>query len=127
MEQFESFAAEESSPHEVEQVLKDDLFFDLQRAGVAGDVGADQATVLLEAAAIPVCVALVAAFHRYQHLRDQALAGGPGGSRLGLALLQRRGVSAWTHAWQSTRRIFEKTIAIWSRRLIRRPQLRLAN
>jgi hypothetical protein len=35
-------------------------------------------------------------------LRGQALAGAPGGSRLGLALLQHRGVIAWTRAWQST-------------------------
>jgi hypothetical protein len=35
-------------------------------------------------------------------LRGQALAGAPGGARLGLALLQHRGVSAWTRAWQST-------------------------
>jgi hypothetical protein len=39
---------------------------------------------------------------RYEQLRRGALAGAPGGSRLGLALLQRRGVSAWARAWQST-------------------------
>jgi hypothetical protein len=39
---------------------------------------------------------------RYEQLRGQALGGGPGGSRLGLALLQHRGVTAWTRAWQST-------------------------
>jgi hypothetical protein len=39
---------------------------------------------------------------RYEQLRSQALVGGPGGSRLGLALLQHRGVTAWTRAWQST-------------------------
>jgi hypothetical protein len=39
---------------------------------------------------------------RYEQLRGQALAGAPGGSRLGLALLQHRGVSAWTRVWQST-------------------------
>ena len=38
---------------------------------------------------------------RYEQLRGQALAGGPGSARLGLALLQHRGVTAWTHAWQS--------------------------
>jgi len=35
-------------------------------------------------------------------LRGQALAGAPGGSRLGLALLLHRGVTAWTRAWHST-------------------------
>jgi hypothetical protein len=39
---------------------------------------------------------------RYEQLRGQALAGGPGCSRLGLALLQHRGVTAWTRAWQNT-------------------------
>jgi hypothetical protein len=39
---------------------------------------------------------------RYEQLRGQALAGGPSGFRLGLALLERRGVAAWTRAWQST-------------------------
>jgi biotin-(acetyl-CoA carboxylase) ligase len=39
---------------------------------------------------------------RYEQLRGQALAGAPAGSRLGLALLQHRGVSAWTRAWQTT-------------------------
>ena len=39
---------------------------------------------------------------RYEQLRGQALAGAPGCSRLGLALLQHRGVTAWTRAWQST-------------------------
>jgi hypothetical protein len=35
-------------------------------------------------------------------LRGHALAGAPGSSRLGLALLQDRGVSAWSRAWHST-------------------------
>ena len=39
---------------------------------------------------------------RYEQLRGQALAGAPGCSRLRLALLQHRGVAAWTRAWQST-------------------------
>lgn len=39
---------------------------------------------------------------RYEQLRGQALAGGPSGFRLGLALLERRGVAAWTRAWQTT-------------------------
>jgi hypothetical protein len=34
-------------------------------------------------------------------LRDRALAGAPGSSRLGLALLQHRGVRAWTRAWHT--------------------------
>ena len=39
---------------------------------------------------------------RYERLRACALAGEPDGWRLGLALLERRGVAAWTRAWQST-------------------------
>lgn len=35
---------------------------------------------------------------RYEQLRSDAL-GGEGGWRLGLALLERRGVAAWAHAW----------------------------
>ena len=38
---------------------------------------------------------------RYEQLRACALAGEPDGWRLGLALLERRGVAAWTRAWQS--------------------------
>jgi hypothetical protein len=39
---------------------------------------------------------------RYEQLRAQALEGDPSGLRLGLALLERRGVVAWTRAWQAT-------------------------
>jgi hypothetical protein len=39
---------------------------------------------------------------RYEQLRAQALDGDPGGWRLGLALLERCGVVAWTRAWQTT-------------------------
>ncbi len=39
---------------------------------------------------------------RYEQLRGRALDGGPSGWRLGLALLQRRGVAAWTRAWPTT-------------------------
>jgi hypothetical protein len=39
---------------------------------------------------------------RYEQLRAQALEGVPSGLRLGLALLERRGVVAWTRAWQAT-------------------------
>lgn len=39
---------------------------------------------------------------RYEQLRVHALEGGPSGFRLGLALLERRGVAAWTRAWSST-------------------------
>jgi hypothetical protein len=39
---------------------------------------------------------------RYEQLRAQALEGDPSGWRLGLALLERRGVVAWTRAWQTT-------------------------
>ena len=38
---------------------------------------------------------------RYERLRSHALGGDPAG-RLGLALLQRRGVAAWMRAWPST-------------------------
>jgi hypothetical protein len=38
---------------------------------------------------------------RYEQLRGEALAGAPGCSLLGLALLQHSGVTAWTRAWQS--------------------------
>ncbi|RDI73192.1 hypothetical protein Gocc_3081 [Gaiella occulta] len=39
---------------------------------------------------------------RYERLRRSALSGEPDGWRLGLALLERRGVAAWTRAWQET-------------------------
>jgi hypothetical protein len=39
---------------------------------------------------------------RYEQLRERALAGAPGSASLGLALLQHRGVTAWTHAWRTT-------------------------
>ncbi len=39
---------------------------------------------------------------RYERLRGCALAGEPDGHRLGLALLERRGLAAWTRAWQET-------------------------
>jgi len=39
---------------------------------------------------------------RYEQLRSNALEGGPSGFRLGLALLERRGVAAWSRAWAST-------------------------
>jgi hypothetical protein len=35
-------------------------------------------------------------------LREEAITGAPGGSRLGLALLQHRGITAWIRAWRST-------------------------
>lgn len=38
---------------------------------------------------------------RYERLRACALSGEPDGHRLGLALLERRGVVAWSRAWQS--------------------------
>src|SRR5207248_9364283 len=38
---------------------------------------------------------------RYEQLRAQALGGDPSGWRLGLAVLERRGVVAWTRAWQA--------------------------
>jgi hypothetical protein len=39
---------------------------------------------------------------RYEQLRSRALDGEPSGFRLGLALLERRGVVAWARAWQGT-------------------------
>jgi len=39
---------------------------------------------------------------RYEQLRRHALDGEPSGWRLGLAVLQRRGVAAWARAWRST-------------------------
>jgi len=39
---------------------------------------------------------------RYEQLRAHALDGEPSGFRLGLALLERRGVAAWSRAWGST-------------------------
>lgn len=39
---------------------------------------------------------------RYERLRACALAGEADGWRLGLALLEWRGVAAWARAWQST-------------------------
>jgi hypothetical protein len=39
--------------------------------------------------------------HRYEQLRERALAGEAGGWRCGLALLQHRGVVAWLHASRS--------------------------
>ena len=38
---------------------------------------------------------------RYEQLRERALAGEASGWRWGLAILQRRGMVAWLHAWQS--------------------------
>jgi hypothetical protein len=37
---------------------------------------------------------------RYEQLRSGALSGDTGGWRLGLAVLQHRGVSAWLRCWQ---------------------------
>jgi hypothetical protein len=39
---------------------------------------------------------------RYEQLRARALGGEPGGWRLGLAVLERCGVVAWTRAWSTT-------------------------
>lgn len=43
-----------------------------------------------------------AEMERYEQLRAHALDGEPSGFRLGLAVLERRGVTAWTRAWGST-------------------------
>lgn len=39
---------------------------------------------------------------RYEQLRVRALDGEPSGFRLGLVLLERRGVAAWARAWPGT-------------------------
>jgi hypothetical protein len=39
---------------------------------------------------------------RYEQLRSHALVGEPSGFTLGLALLERRGMAAWAHAWRTT-------------------------
>lgn len=39
---------------------------------------------------------------RYEQLRARALSGEPDGFRLGLALLQRRGLAAWARALNTT-------------------------
>jgi hypothetical protein len=39
---------------------------------------------------------------RYEQLRSHALVGEPFGFRLGLALLERRGMAAWARAWHTT-------------------------
>jgi hypothetical protein len=39
---------------------------------------------------------------RYERLRACALGGEPDGGRLGLALLECRGVAAWARVWQQT-------------------------
>jgi len=41
---------------------------------------------------------------RYEQLRSHALDGEPSGFRLGLALLERRGVAGWARAWSTTAR-----------------------
>jgi hypothetical protein len=46
--------------------------------------------------------ALVADVERYEQLRSRALDGEPSGFRLGLALVERRGVAAWARAWHGT-------------------------
>ena len=43
-----------------------------------------------------------AGVERYEQLRRHAIDGQPGGFRLGLALLERHGVTAWSRAWDST-------------------------
>jgi hypothetical protein len=39
---------------------------------------------------------------RYEQLRARALSGSPDGWRLGLAMLERRGMAAWARAWKTT-------------------------
>jgi hypothetical protein len=38
----------------------------------------------------------------YERLRSHALGGEPSGFRLGLVVLERRGLAAWARAWQGT-------------------------
>jgi hypothetical protein len=39
---------------------------------------------------------------RYEQLRARVLSGSPDGWRLGLAMLERRGMAAWARAWRTT-------------------------
>ncbi len=39
---------------------------------------------------------------RYEQLRARALGGDPAGWRLGLAVLEHRGIMAWARAWQAS-------------------------
>jgi hypothetical protein len=39
---------------------------------------------------------------RYEQLRARALSGSPDGWRLGLAMLERRGMAAWARAWTAS-------------------------
>jgi hypothetical protein len=39
---------------------------------------------------------------RYEQLRARALSGSPDGWRLGVAMLERRGMAAWARAWKTT-------------------------
>jgi hypothetical protein len=39
---------------------------------------------------------------RYEQLRARVVAGEPEGWRIGLEMLERRGVLAWARAWQTT-------------------------
>ena len=39
---------------------------------------------------------------RYEQLRARVVSGEPDCFRLGLAMLERRGVAAWSRAWQTT-------------------------
>ena len=39
---------------------------------------------------------------RYEQLRARVLSGGPDCFSMGLAMLERRGVVAWTRAWSTT-------------------------
>jgi hypothetical protein len=39
---------------------------------------------------------------RYEQLRARVVSGEPDCFRLGLAMLERRGVAAWSRAWQAT-------------------------
>jgi hypothetical protein len=51
---------------------------------------------------------------RYERLRGCALGGELSGSRLGLALLQRRGVAAWAHALRTTAPAVPARPASWA-------------
>ena len=52
---------------------------------------------------------------RYEQLRARALSGSPDGWRLGLAMLERRGMAAWARAWRTTRQPAARTVAAGGR------------
>ncbi len=66
-QQAQALGPEQPPPHEVEQLVDDQLLLDLQGARVAGDVGGDAAAAGAEAAAVTLRALLVAASMRRSH------------------------------------------------------------